>query len=241
MKAGKFFTLAMLAMMFFFAGTQTVLAAGDSSDSSVQFVGDDDGTTQPVNPVDPTEEVNPTDPVTPTSGALRIDFASNISFGTQKIYGKDTTYHPLYTQVKPVSDGTITKYVPQYVQITDNTGLNQGWELMVSGTEFKSTSDKVLTGAELILSGTTVNSKMDQKFKPSLINSRVAIGSTPESVVTASANEGMSVWTVAFGDAEGLNSSSFNSNISLHVPAETVKVAGETYTSTLTWTLSSAP
>ncbi|WP_427871328.1 WxL domain-containing protein [Listeria aquatica] len=32
-----------------------------------------------------------------------------------------------------------------------------------------------------------------------------------------------------------------NNKITLHVPAETVKLADETYTSTLTWTLSSTP
>ncbi|MEN2667581.1 WxL domain-containing protein [Listeria aquatica] len=43
--------------------------------------------------------------------------------------------------------------MPQFVQVTDNTGLNAGWKLEVSGTPFQTASGAELTGAELTLSG----------------------------------------------------------------------------------------
>ncbi|RDX01499.1 hypothetical protein UR08_06775 [Listeria kieliensis] len=209
------------------------------SDSNVQFTADVDGTSPPVNPTNPGEEVTPTDPVTPTTGALRIDFASQISFGKQKIFGKDMAYHPPFSEVKRTSDGT-TLYVPQFVQVTDNTGLNAGWNLEVSGTPFKTASGAELTGADLTLSGTTLRSKLDSKYTPSKVTSSLTVGSSPQLLVAATAGEGMSVWTAVFGDAAG-SAGARNTKITLHVPAETVKLADETYTSTLTWTLSSAP
>ncbi|MHC5319386.1 WxL domain-containing protein [Listeria kieliensis] len=241
MKTGKGFSLLIVLGITIFLGAPTTYAAvsDNTSDSSVQFTADVDGTTPPVNPTNPGEDVTPTDPVTPTTGALRIDFASRISFGKQKIFGKDMAYHPPFSEVKRTSDGT-TLYVPQFVQVTDNTGLNAGWNLEVSGTPFTTTSGAELTGAALTLSGTTLRSKLDSKYTPSTIVPSLTVGSSPQLLVAAAAGEGMSVWTAAFGDSAG-SAGAQNTKITLHVPAETVKLADETYTSTLTWTLSSAP
>ncbi|WP_439443455.1 WxL domain-containing protein [Listeria aquatica] len=241
MKTGKGVLLFIaFGMIFSLSEPPAYAVTSDNvSDSSVQFTADVDGTTPPVNPTDPNEEVQPVDPVTPTSGALRIDFASQLSFGKQKIFGQDMDYHPPFSEVKRASDGA-TLYVPQFVQVTDNTGLNAGWNLEVSGTPFQTASGAELTGAALTLSGTTLRSKLDPKYTPSTISSSLTVGSSPQLLVAASAGEGMSVWTAAFGDTEG-SALAPNNKITLHVPAETVKLADETYTSTLTWTLSSTP
>jgi hypothetical protein len=215
------------------------LAAGTETNADVTFQADDTGITSPIDPTDPGKDVTPVEPVNPTTGALRIDFASAFNFGSQKISGEAKDYHALFTQVNTASDEK--KYVPNYVQVTDNRGLNSGWSLSVSGTEFISGSHAVLEGATLTMSGVHLTSTMDSKFTPSTVTADLTLNTLAQNLVTAKENEGMATWAIAFGKESGKDEFSTNPNVTLHVPAEAKKLAGETYTSTVTWTLEATP
>ncbi|WP_088815494.1 MULTISPECIES: WxL domain-containing protein [Listeria] len=214
-------------------------AVGTETNADVTFQADDTGVTPPIDPTDPGADVTPTEPVNPTSGALRIDFAAALNFGTQKISGEAKNYNALYTEVTTALGGK--KYVPNFVQVTDNRGSNSGWSLSVSGTEFVSASHAVLEGAALTMSGVHLTSTMDSKFTPSVVATDVTLNASGQNLVTARENEGMATWAIAFGNLSGADELATNPNVSLHIPAEARKIAGETYTSTITWTLEATP
>lgn len=216
-----------------------------TSDAKVMFKADDGGTTNPTDPTDPGKPVDPTDPVNPTTGALRIDFASQINFGEQTISGAAKDYYALYTELQPLDEAGqasgAKKYVPHYVQVTDNRGSNAGWNLTVSGTTFKNSTGEVLTGAALTLSDATLSSEMADTLKPSTVTPEVTVGTTPAELVSAEADKGMGTWVDSFGTTPGMSSTDTNKSVKIHVPAEAKKIAGETYTSTLTWTINDTP
>ena len=109
-------------------------AATQPSNGVVNFE-TDNTPTPPVDPVDPdpnkpVDPVDPTDPNGPepgTPGPLSIDYASSFDFGTQKISTQTHTYNAALQKYKngTPADG------PNYVQVTDKTGLYTGWDLTV--------------------------------------------------------------------------------------------------------------
>ncbi|RDX02013.1 WxL domain-containing protein [Listeria kieliensis] len=234
----KMMTASALGFALLVSGTAyQVEAASTTSNAKVNFKSDESGTTKPKDPTKPEEEFVPEEDPNPTTGSLRIDFASSLDFGEQTISGEAKDYFAKFT--KGTDSAGADRFVPSYVQVTDNSGKNAGWTLEVSGSEFKN-GDAVLEGAELTLSGTTLASTMDAKFKPETVVTNLVVGSIPQTVVEAKANQGMGTWTAAFGNTAGTSATEVNSNVKLHVPAETKKLPG-TYTSTLTWTLTADP
>ena len=126
-------------------GSLSVDAATYSSNGVVNFE-KDDTPTPPVDPVDPTD---PNGPEPGTPGPLSIDYASSFDFGTQKISTQTHTYNAALQKYKngTPADG------PNYVQVTDKTGLYTGWDLTVKQeSQFKKgTTD--LTGAASAAAG----------------------------------------------------------------------------------------
>ncbi|MBA3927715.1 WxL domain-containing protein [Listeria rustica] len=245
MKVNKLVVMGMVAVVSLSTAGLSTYAASTTSDAKVLFESDDNGVTPPVDPTDPGTDVTPTDPVAPTTGALRIDFASQFNFGTQTISGAAKDYHALYSEIQPLDAGGLAtgpkKYVPQYVQVTDNRGSNAGWNLTVSGTEFTNASSQTLAGATLTLGGGTLSSAMPNTLTPGTVTPSVTVGAASQVLVSAEANKGMGTWVHSFGSTIGVTAADTNPDVTLHVPAEAQKVAGSTYTSTLTWTINDTP
>ncbi|AQY52315.1 hypothetical protein PWEIH_09833 [Listeria weihenstephanensis FSL R9-0317] len=202
----------------------------------------DDGTTPttPTDPTDPGKPVTPTDPdkPTPTTGPLRIDYISNVHFGEQVISGSDTTYKAKYDEVL-TSDGVTKKYVPSYVQVTDNRGSNAGWKLQVSNDQFVAGANE-LTGAVLSFKDARLNST--NTARPANFAAVTLSGnSVNQDVINAPEDTGMGVWTNTFGTVTGQDADSENDSVTLAIPGETKKVASSKYVSTLTWTLTDTP
>ncbi|WP_167629748.1 WxL domain-containing protein [Listeria valentina] len=234
----KMLTASALGFSLLLGGTAySVNAASTNSNAKVNFKSDETGTTKPTDPTNPGDEFTPEETPDPTTGSLRIDFASSLDFGEQTISGEAKDYFAKFT--KGTNSTGADRFVPNFVQVTDNSGKNAGWTLEVSGSEFKN-GDAVLEGAELTLSGTTLASTMDSKFKPETVMDNIVVGNSNQTVVGAKAEQGMGTWTAAFGNESGTSATDTNKNVKLHVPAETKKVEG-TYTSTLTWTLTAGP
>ncbi len=221
-------------------GTNTALAADESaefeSNGVITFEPDTDPT-DPVNPLDPTNPVEPVDPTNPdgpnegTSGPLSIDFASSFQFGPQKITTVTKNY---YAQLQTFKDGTSA---PNYVQVTDKRGTQEGWTLAVTQNgQFKTADDEELEGAVLTLANGTSASIMDDAYKPTLVSNNTLTPGTEATLMTAEKGKGMGTWIYRFGadSAEGATS------VRLSVPGKSVKLAKE-YQTTLTWNLKSVP
>ncbi|MGO3749106.1 WxL domain-containing protein, partial [Vagococcus salmoninarum] len=211
------------------------------SQGEIEYIVNTDPTL-PVDPMDPGNEIkpNPSNPGTQNPGPLSIDYMSSIYFGKQKAYGNDQAYFAELDTVFMADNRQ--KPVPNYVQITDNRGTNQGWSLAVKQeSQFKNEGNKTLGKAELRLFNGTPNSQnsldkgpvANQKIILRLDNSGQGINSN---VMQAKANNGHGTWTNMFGsDLETAKKS-----VELFVPGGTLIEKGS-YRTTLIWTLSDEP
>jgi hypothetical protein len=211
-------------------------------------------TLDPTNPEGEGIKPDPGEGSESTKGPLRIDFAPNFKFGSVTMSGNAADYNPLYPKVGlldkegQLSDPLQEKYVPHYVQVTDNRGTNEGWELAVSATPFKGTvNPDADLKATLTLSNaqfsTAVKPVDGKDFVPAMLNTNVTLSSEPEVLIKANADQGMGSWAAMFSEtpSEELTVTDRNPNVTLHVPADSKKDPNEEYKSVITWTLSSTP
>ncbi|MFD1900747.1 WxL domain-containing protein [Enterococcus termitis] len=173
---------------------------------------------------------------------LRIDYVTHMQFGEQKISGSTKAYHPLLAKWN-YEEGSV--YIPQFIQITDNRGTNDGWDLQVERSEFQTADEAILAGAELkITNGEVVNmGDAPTSATPSTVNKTVTIpvGSAAK-VMSAKEDQGMATWSYSFGEPKDREEASKdpkeeNQDVTLSVPGTAKKIANEEYKSELTWTL----
>ncbi|MEG0552401.1 MAG: WxL domain-containing protein [Carnobacterium sp.] len=240
MKTTKLVMVSMLATGALFSTSLSVYADNspkDVTEKSINSQGDvtfkiDDGKTPPVDPTDPNNPVDPIEPGESTDGPLSIDHVSNLHFGEQLISAKPKTY---YANLEKVKLGEDEKEVPNYVQVTDKRGSNEGWYLSVKQEkQFATGEDVELDGAVLSLSNTQVKTTTDNKATPPTPNTTFSL--TPDGtavpVMSAQKDEGMGLWVGSFG-----NETTGENSVSLYVPGESAKQTA-TYSTTLTWTIS---
>ncbi|MFB4211552.1 WxL domain-containing protein [Shouchella sp. JSM 1781072] len=203
-----------------------------------------DGVTDPLDPENPDPE-NPVDPVDPTdpegpnpgtTGPLSIDYASSLDFGENEISSQDRIYPAKAQQLR---DG---RYVPNYVQISDNRGTNTGWVLSVQQNgQFKNetTQHDTLTGAAITFSDPTVNGTLNNVDPPTATASFSLDPEGDSSIVMfADEGEGAGTWINHFGEVN--QATNLTPAIELFVPGATPKDSTE-YRTTLTWNLSDVP
>ncbi|MFJ8518034.1 WxL domain-containing protein [Lysinibacillus xylanilyticus] len=222
-----------------------------NSNAMIQFEAGSDVITPPTNPTDPGEkdkdtgEIVDPGPTLPggevpeegTPGPLSIDYASSLNFGTQKITSTDQFY-----KAAPQQFSNRTKPEgPNYVQVTDGRGSDAGWTLQVKQeSQFKSTKDKVLTGAEIRFTNGQVNTASASP-KPSIVKPSFALTikedgtGAAQTIMSAKTDEGSGTYVLAFGDDDKAGDS-----IELFVPGSTTKYADK-YATSITWTLTDVP
>lgn len=198
------------------------------------------GITDPIDPDNPDEKVEPknpdgTDPIPGTTGPLSIDFASSFDFGEQAITSEDQTYFA--TPQTILIDG-IEEERANYVQVSDNRGLETGWTLQVRQEEqFKTEEAEELTGAAILISNVNVQTSSASSL-PSTVSSEIDLtAGVLSDVMSAEAGEGAGTYVARFGDAGDEN---ISTSVSLTVPGSTTKYAKE-YSTNLTWVLTDAP
>lgn len=229
-------------LSFIYLFTSTIVVSADEvegeSNATITFQKSDESE-KPLNPIDPTVPVNPIDPDYPhTGGPLSIDYISNIAFGNQKATGNDTTYYALPDRNTQDSSGQ-TIDLPNYIQVTDNTGKNVGWTLFVKQGSPFTNGENSLTGTKLTFTNISLKSPNTDSgtYVPTSAEQVILEpGKDNQAVITAGENEGMGTWLSLFGqDVEETQKS-----ISLFVPGASKKVAGM-YTTELVWTLTNTP
>ncbi|WP_430612669.1 WxL domain-containing protein [Enterococcus sp. DIV0876] len=214
----------------------TANAAEYSSNGAISFEAD----TNPTNPVDPTDPEKPVDPVDPTdpdgpnqgtAGPLSIDFASSFQFGDQLITSETKDY---YAQLQSFASG---ESGPNYVQVTDKRGTQEGWSLsVIQNGQFKTAENEELNGAALSIAAGATTSITDMQYAPTVTASHTFVPNSEVTLVNAPVGKGMGTWIYKFGNdaAEGATA------VKLNVPGRSVKLAKE-YRTTLTWNLKNVP
>lgn len=188
-------------------------------------------------------------------GPLRFNKVTDIDFGVRKIAGNNVDYRANYL---PADD--LGKYRSNYVQVVDNRGSNQGWQLQVSASPFKTADQIELKRTTLIFSATAVKKlavdpltqSIDQHAETLVtpnaewqLQAEQVITETPTTIVTAKKQQGMGVHNLYLGDVSNVPSddedvTTQNDAIVLKVPGEVTKEK-TTYTSIVTWSLLDEP
>ncbi|WP_086312959.1 hypothetical protein A5821_000531 [Enterococcus sp. 7F3_DIV0205] len=264
MKKTRTIASALLISTFILGAASPAFAdqvAAPTTDATVKFESESLDADNGGNTIDPTNpDGNGVKPdtgegSTGTKGPLRVDFAPNFKFGTVTMSGNAADYHPLYPKVSlldetgRVTDPLQAKYVPHYVQVTDNRGTNEGWDLTVSATPFKGTI--IDTEADLKATLTLGHSQFSTQvkpvngkdFKPDTLNTNVTLTTDAKPLIVAKTDQGMGSWAAVFSKdtTATLTDTDRNPNVTLSVPADSKKNPKEEYKSTITWTLSTTP
>ncbi|MBO1123593.1 WxL domain-containing protein [Enterococcus casseliflavus] len=261
----KFIRLATIAAL-----SSTILAGGAVSvfaqearevetDASVSFTATDEDGEGEKTEVDPPEVTEP--PVVippivePMTGPLTIAYAPTMNFGSQVISNQDQDY-AMIAEMQAVADedGNASDETIPYVsfaQVQDTRGTNEGWDLQVSLSDFTAdTQNSVLTGAQISLANPEIRySGNNQENAPVHTGNLVLLpGTGAQSVMTAEETKGAGTSSVVWGNQAELDAQAAdedtavvrNQAIQLSIPGSTAKDA-TTYTSTLTWELTSTP
>lgn len=243
MKTTKIFTLSATALLSLSLGASTAFAVDGGvydSNGQIKFTPN----TDPTNPVDPTNPTNPITPVDPTdpsgpnpgtNGPLSIDYASSFDFGEQQITSVTKTYQAVAQKYKDKDDAE--QEGPNFVQVTDNRGLESGWTLTVKqDAQFKSTSGKVLTGAKITLKNGTVVTASDSAKPTGYTPIALTTDGSEAKVMSATDKQGAGTYLLSWGT----NATTGATSVDLEVPGATTKYA-EIYKTTLTWSLTDVP
>lgn len=222
------------------------------SKGAVEFIPNSDpqGPVDPTNP-DPGKPVDPVDPTNPegpnpgTGGPLGIDYVSSLDFGINEISSKDRTY---YANAQELRTGETSKFVPNYVQISDNRGTNAGWKLTVKQEgQFSNATvqNKKLTGAQIKFVSPTVTGKTEVTAPTAAKEITLDPNGAESLVMSAKATEGAGLWVNLWGQVEEMTNDDGekvqkNKAISLAIPGKTPKDAVK-YSTKLTWNLSDVP
>ena len=258
----KFIRLATIAALSttIVAGTATAVSADEvrevTTEGQVQFrsAGEEDGELEVLPPeVDPDVEIEPEIPG--TTGPLSIVKAATMNFGTQVISNQDQRYNMVAEMARlanPDEDGPTEVPYISFAQVQDVRGTNAGWDLQVSLSDFTSdTQNNVLTGAEIEFVGSRIQyegTNMDNAPSAHQDGLKLSPTTGARSVMTASNGQGAGASSVVWGNQAELNAqfaddeveTVTNNAIQLFIPGSTAKDA-TTYTSTLSWELTSTP
>lgn len=245
MKLTKLIALSFVTCSGVLALSPIVQAAEDislTSEGRIGFVNiiDPEKPVDPVGPVDPVDPSKPLKPVEPgkpgTGGKLSIDYVSTIKFGIDnQTSGKNTEYFAKLDRFKDEEDKEFER--PNFIQVTDNRGTNAGWKLTVKQVnQFTNTTGDMLTGAQLGMKNLSMVTA-DGGIIPAFVKEKIELVPNESSeIVQAGENTGTGTWAALFGK----NNEEAATSISLFVPGNTKKIAGN-YTTSLKWDLTDAP
>lgn len=157
-------------------------------------------------------------PGTGNTGELRLDYApSRFNFGTVKTSMQRQTY----------TASRVNNVAKQWLQVSDNRLNATGWQVTVAQpTAFTSSTGKTLTGAELKL---PVGHTYNEHTTTGLTSYGLTVNNAAQPIFRASSGNGRDLSTNVWAPED----------VSLTLPGQTA-VRGETYTTTINWTLTAS-
>lgn len=227
------FTITIMLIPSVYAANQSM-----TTTATVTFTGMAQTQLTPVNPNDPDKPMDKTNPDIPGNQApddkagLRLIAAPNFNFGTYDLKdGINLKRNPI-----PDSNNSYNMYA---AQVSDTRNSNKGWQLRVSNTQFKNTkSNTVLTGAIITLAKPAVtNSAQADTTKP-VTNNVAYVGSA----TILNGQDTTTIMNITPGKDAGNLTTSINwqpKDVTLTAPVGNI-TTGDTFTSSVIWTLISA-
>lgn len=186
-------------------------------------------TSEGETPTDPIDPIDPVDP--PMGGPLTIDAVSNFNFGTKKLGDGKGSYVAVKSPTK--DDETVMSVLG--IQVTDNRGSGDGWNVNASITDFKGKDTNILKGAVLTIPAGSLNTNSaDITKKPETTG--LDLNGKPASIFSAAKDTGMGTWVNLFEGNKGEDGK--NKEVTLTVPEGNYV---DNYSATITWTLENAP
>ena len=197
-----------------------------------------------------------------TSGDLRIQHVPDFDFGTQELQVGVQEFSPFFEKYVFSEGGAEAYSMPHFIQITDNRGTNQGWQLSVHGTTFKKAgSGDALPFAKISLDqGRLSNDVYDSQEIADRVShfrntaSELIIPTTPEEAKLVMKTKGNDRMTTTNGSQTSLVLAADYDNTKLDYALEeknqdirliksnrdvaTVTDPTDPYIATITWTLS---
>jgi len=214
-------------------GSVMVASANDSTASTgaeVEFkVGSGSmGPTDPENPDKPGPG-----PGTGNSGPLTIDMVPHFDFGIHEVELGNQTY----PTVSSLND------LAHFVQVTDRRGTNAGWTLRATKDDafMEASSNRTLGATTITLKDMKVSSQQGALGIPASsvpTNDIVLHVGVTQDIIVVPNNAGNFTNNIRFGDKNDTLD-----KVELFVPAAAMAqvLAGDVYSTTVTWTLVGAP
>lgn len=227
MKKNKLLLLGCLFSVGLFFST--ISASATSSQGTIHFE-ESNSVIPPIDPTDPSlpEEPGGGEEVDPVS----INYSSSWNFEIHQISNTDQIYS-IHKDVLQMSDGQ-KKEVPNFIQITDNSGKCEGWNLTIQQDyQFQHEND-ILDGASVTVKEPKIIALNDGKAPQTLGDVTLPPDGTAVPLVVAKEGQGTGTWLIVFGDDDNANE-----QITLFVPGKTEKKEGQ-YHTRFTWTLSTS-
>ncbi|MCA5012090.1 MULTISPECIES: WxL domain-containing protein [unclassified Enterococcus] len=184
---------------------------------------------EPVDPIDPPNVIDPGEEKPGTEGPLSIDYASDWNFSSHESSDKSEHYYAMKDNVRLV-DGE-EKEVPNFFQVTDNSGKNAGWTLYIQQNGQFKTENSSLKGAQIVLQTPEIFTIGDGEEPATKGTIQLDPSGQLSPLLVASENEGTGTWIGMFGNEETADTA-----IQLKVPGKAAKEEGK-YTTSFTWTL----
>lgn len=280
MKTKKLISLGLVSVCALTLGAPSALAVTANTKSDVRFTQDnenvDPNKPEVVDPTKPEEKPGLVAPGEEGKGgdgkrAYNINWVSNLKFGEIKIAGSTMTAYAQPTTLNwaeenagtlvPTGDKTVG--LANFLQVTDNTGNNAGWDVTVKGSQFTELDGagniKVgghqLDGAKLTLNEPQiVGVAANAALAPTALNAGTDIlTSSSVPVLSAAKTKGQGTWSLTWGaeadktTLKGITiagqtaTGKATAGVKLEVPVTAQPKADTSYRSELEWVLTTAP
>lgn len=229
----------LLAMFVFLFGYKHGLVYSvDFEETNLQFKLDNDFlSTDPVHPLRPSKKIELYPRIIDQMpGPLSLDVTPFFQFDEQAISSSDQIYNASLQQF--LTDKGERKEIPNYLQVTDKSGRQNGWRLtLLQASPFQTLDGKhELRGAHLTLSHIQGASTVADSYAPNIVDEVSLAPGITTILAEASQGQGMGTWVIRFGGT----TKEAQSAIQLFVPGRSVKRA-KTYQARLNWKLSDVP
>lgn len=236
LKKSKFRILFVSLLVGLLVSINTVDAADGGQIISKSDIGFEENTdiTNPVDPINPDKPLKPVKP--PTPGPLSLNYVSDIQFGSYDLADLETIFYASLDTIEYADSSEKDLKRPNFVELTDNRGLNTGWKLTVKQNgALRNTKGTELTGAQLAFKNTSVHSLDEISAVPTGFSKDIVTLSDSQNVLVLAAEQGtgMGSWSIQFGQ----DTNEGKKSVLLTVPKGSVKENGY-YSTSLTWTLS---